>query len=260
MRTIRLYRIGLFSTFRFGVVVGLILNFLPTMIFTFLVLWVTSLVVRWLAGLRTVLPLPGGLSLPVSLIELLDLQGLLNVLEVIAGLAAWQIAVISIFLWLFSALVSGLLALIGVSVFNIIAQVAGGVEVAVDEGSFEAVQPAYSGAGQVPMAPSEPAASQRRLVAQQGPYLEIYAPQRRILPLRPPGAVIGSDASANIVLSGLAPRHAQVIFERGRVLLVDLGGGNLWVRERPAEQVNLLDDGAQVQIGPWQMIFRFPRG
>jgi hypothetical protein len=255
MKSIRLYRIGLISTFRFGLVLGLILNFLPTLIFTFVVLWGTSLLVRWLATLRSALPLPGGFSLPVSVIELLGLQELLRVLEVIASLAAWQIAALSVFFWLASALISGLLALVVVAVFNIIAQMAGGVELSVDETDLQPGTPERALAQ-----PVQRAMPERGLSAQQGPYFEVLSPQQRILPVRPLGAVIGSDSSAGIILGGLAPRHAQVVFERGRILLVDLGGGNLWVRERPAEQVSLLEDGTMVQIGPWQMIFRFPRG
>lgn len=137
MRTIRLYRVGLFSTFRFGVVLGFILSFLPSVLFTFIVFWAASLLTGWLSNLRTSLPLPGNFSLPISTIDLLGLQGLLQTLEAITRMAAWQVAFLGMFLWLGSALVTGLLALVAVAIFNLISGTAGGIELVVEDAAIK---------------------------------------------------------------------------------------------------------------------------
>jgi len=133
MRTVRLHRVGLFSTFRFGMVLGGILLLVPVFLFTALFFWSAGLLVDWMAGLRGALPLPGDLSIPIDTISLLGLQQLFQVLEVVAGISAWLAVFIGIFFWFFMALLSGLVSLIAAVVFNLISAAMGGLDVDIDD-------------------------------------------------------------------------------------------------------------------------------
>lgn len=133
MRTVRLHRVGLFSTFRFGTILGGILLVVPVFFFTALFFWSVSLLAGWMEGLRTALPLPGDLSLPVDVVSLLGLQQLFQVTKAVAGASAWLTIFASFFIWIFLSVLSGLLSLIAAAVFNVIASAAGGIEVDIDD-------------------------------------------------------------------------------------------------------------------------------
>jgi hypothetical protein len=132
MRKIRLNRIGLFSTFRFGMLLGAALHLVPVFLSTMLFFWAAGLVSEWITGLRGALPLPGGFAVPVDTVSLLGLQQLSQIVEAVAGISAVLAVFIGIFIWLFMALLSGLMALIAAAVFNLAASAVGGIDVDVD--------------------------------------------------------------------------------------------------------------------------------
>jgi hypothetical protein len=131
-RTLRLRRLGLFSTFRFGFLLGAILNFLPAVFFTGLFFWTAGMLAAWLAGLRGTLPLLGDISAPIDTIRLLGLEDLLRTAEAVAGVSAAVIMLLGLFLWLLMSMVTGLFTLVGAAVFNVVSSRAGGLELEVE--------------------------------------------------------------------------------------------------------------------------------
>lgn len=140
-RSYRVRRVGMFSTFRFGLILGFILNFVPVLLVTILLFWGATLLADWMAGLRGSIPLPGSLEAPVNTIDLLGLRGLFQTLEGLARLAAWQVALLGLVLWLGAAFVTGLLAWITAVVFNVISAAAGGIELVLDEDDLAQPEP-----------------------------------------------------------------------------------------------------------------------
>lgn len=137
MKSYRLHRVGLFSTFRFGLILGFILNFLPVLVVTILLFWGANLLADWMAGLRSALPLPGNLEVPVNTIDLLGLRGFFQTLEALARMAAWQVALLGVVFWMGMAFLTGLVAWITAVVFNVISAAAGGIEMVLDETTLE---------------------------------------------------------------------------------------------------------------------------
>lgn len=129
MRTIRLHRVGLFSTFRFGTILGGILLIVPVFLFTALFFWSAGMLAAWMEGMRGALPLVGDLSVPIDTISLLGLQQVFQTVEMIAGVSAWLAVFFGLFLWLILALFTGLTSLLAAAVFNVIASAVGGIEV-----------------------------------------------------------------------------------------------------------------------------------
>ncbi|HEX9019037.1 MAG TPA: hypothetical protein VF806_07610 [Anaerolineaceae bacterium] len=132
MKSIRLQRVSLSSTFRFGLILGAIVQFLPALLVTFLFFWGVSAAAGWLSGLQSTLPLPGGISLPVNAVDLLGLQGLLSVLEFFAVMAAWQIALYGVAFWLALTLLTGLLSVIVAGVLNVVTLLTGGIDLYIE--------------------------------------------------------------------------------------------------------------------------------
>lgn len=141
MKFYRVHRVGLFSTFRFGLILGFILNFVPVLLVTLLLFWGANLLADWMAGLRSSIPLAGGLELPVNTIELLGLQGALQTLEGLARMASWQVALLGLLFWMGSAVLTGLLAGLVAAIFNVISTAAGGIELVLEENALAPIEP-----------------------------------------------------------------------------------------------------------------------
>lgn len=233
--------------------------------------WLASAAVsglrNWLGGLQVTIPLPLGEGITLDLASALSLG---NVQARLAALSGQELTLtLAVALGVIAAgmLLTGLTTFLGAILYNLFADVFGGVEVRLD--ALDALDaPARRAAppGAAVAAPS--AATRPRVeppqVARPAATTSLSTAwlsaanggERRAL--RTDVTRIGSAPENDIVLPGLAPQHAEIRRESGRYLIYDLGSRRTWVNDAQVAAVHMLKDGFRLQLGQAEFIIHLP--
>jgi hypothetical protein len=266
-----------------ALIYGLLLGLFGWLVPGILLGWITRSIVlslfNWLDGLQLTIPLPLGEEIALDLAAILSLSGVQTRLAALA--AQDSTLMIAVLLGTIAAgmLLTGLSALLGALVYNLIAGIFGGAEITLDalDGPARPVTalPAAAIAAQprtttpavkIPTAstsPPRPAASAPLATPRPRSALEkagqpapaawlVAGDERRAL--RDGVTRIGSAPDNDIVLAGLAPQHAEIRRESGRYLIYDLGSRRTWVNDTQVAAVHMLKDGFRLQLGQAEFV------
>ena len=286
-------RIHLFPAFKFGCLTGGILMLPFGLLLSLLVRAMIGILRSWLETWDTLsLDVAGKTLVNVSFLNIVKLADFLRELRaldnqgVLLGLAlALAVAVVG-------GLLAGLLAVFGGAIYNVLAALSGGLIVSADaEGEIAAPSavplppkgltaplpkpaagppppalPVSQSTAPVPQ-PAAPVPQPAPPVHQPAPpapqpapgaWLDLsQSPQQR-WPLYSTITTVGSAPDNNIVLAGLAPRHAEIRLEANRYVLHALGGNQAWVNDRLITGPNMLKEGFKVRLGSHELIFNRP--
>lgn len=248
-------RVSPLSALLYGLLLGLAGWLLPGLLLGWLASAVVAGLTRWLASLNFILPIPLTEGVAIDLVPLLQLSDAQARLAALAGRDTSLMLVVTLATAAAGMLLTGLLALLGALLYNLVASGFGGVEVTLDAldappapRPAAAVRPAppASTAAAPPIPAPAPATRPARSAARAW-----LAPVNggEWLPLGDETTRIGSAPTNDIVLGGLAPEHAEVRCESGRYLLYDLGTRRTWVNSNQVAAVHLLQDGFRLQLG-----------
>lgn len=227
---------------------------------------------NWLSGFRLSVPLPFGEDVNLDLTAALPLQGLQERLAALSGQEVALFLAVALGTAAAGMLLTGLSALFGALLYNLFAGLFGGVEVSLDAldspaGRVIAREAPGAAAPKSPRPAHAPAAAPAPVVAAR-PRPETARP------VRPPSVAwlasanngnerwalrddvtrIGSSADNDIVLPGLAARHAEIRRESGRYLVYDLGSRRTWVNDAQVATVHMLKNGLRLQLGQSEFI------
>ena len=273
MRT-AIRRVSPLSALLYGLLLGLAGWLLPGVALGFLARAAVAQLLVWLASLRFVLPIPLTEGVAIDLVPVLQLTGTQARLNALAGRGAGLVLVVALATAAAGMLLTGLAGLLGALIYNLLARGFGGVEVTLD--ALDAPAPAAAPARvarpptPTPTAPRPPAAPPAA-AAPAAPVVlpPIARPSRPTarawlvpkdggewLPLADEVTRIGSASGNDIILSGLAPEHAEIRRESGRYLLYDLGSRRTWVNDVQVAAVHLLKDGFRVQLGQAEYVMQ----
>ncbi len=130
MSIYRLYRVGLWSAFKLGFWVGLVLLCLPVLLVTLAVQQGVTLLDAWMSSMIYTLSLPvaGSPTIDISGVQLLHLQSLYDTVHTLAALPQWLAWPAALGALLVMALVTGFGAAIAGLIFNALARLTGGLE------------------------------------------------------------------------------------------------------------------------------------
>ncbi|HEY1409923.1 MAG TPA: FHA domain-containing protein, partial [Promineifilum sp.] len=152
-------------------------------------------------------------------------------------------------------LLSGLAALFGAILFNLLTPLFGGIGVTLDAMETK-VAPRPTAASTTPIAgQAQPVASPNRPAAATAWLVSLAGPDER-LPINGEITRIGSAPDNDIVLAGLSPNHAEIRRESGRYLIYDLGSRRTWVNDVQVAAVHMLKDGFRLQLGSSGFVFQ----
>lgn len=254
-----IHRIHLFPAFKFGCLVGGVIMLLPGLLLGLLARLLVGILRRWLEAWETLSLGPVADVNPLNILKLADFLRELQVLDEQGWLLALALALGVAFS---GGLLAGWLAATGAAVYNLLAGLSGGVVLSaevLDGAVAPAAMPLPSKgrtaplpqarAGPVPLGALSP---------QTGPGIWLVLSQNPQLrwPLKTGTTTLGSAPDNNVVLAGLAPRHAEVRLEGNRYVLHDLGSGQTWVNDRLIDRPNMLKEGFKVRLGGHELIFR----
>lgn len=257
-------RVSPLSALLYGLLLGLAGWLLPGVALGILARAAVAQLLVWLASLRFVLPIPLTEGVAIDLVPVLQLTDTQTRLNALAGRGAGLVLVVALATAAAGMLLTGLTALLGALVYNLLARGFGGVEVSLD--ALDAPAPARAPR---PAATPPPAPTPKTAAAPPAPAVlpPIARPSRPTphawlvpkdggewLPLGDEVTRIGSAPSNDIVLSGLAPEHAEIRRESSRFLLYDLGSRRTWVNDVQVAAVHLLKDGFRVQLGQAEFV------
>ena len=234
------------SALKYGFVLGCVLMVLPGLL--------SGILLRQLID-ALVLAISGGFFAP-------DLGPLTTLYQMGWGLT-WWVTFLSV---VGGGIVSAISSVVGALVYNLVAAISGGLEITADllnQPATPALPAAYSPVGP-PMAPAprpapapsmpSPAVPAPVASGSNGWLTSRDQPAQR-WSLRCPVTTIGADPGCDIVVSGLAPRHAEIRCENDRHVLYDLSGGQSWVNGRQITTANLLKDGFAVRLATLELVF-----
>ncbi len=256
--------IHLFSAFRFGCLIGGVLMLPIGLLLGLLARALVGVVRRWLEAWEALsLDLAGRTLVDVDFLNLLKLSDFLRELRVLDE-QGWLLALaLALGMAVVGGLLLGLLAIFGAAVYNILAAISGGLVVGADlvGGAAPSAMPLppkgrtaplpQARAGPAPlMPPPHPTAPGAWLALSQNP--------AQHWPLKAGVTTLGSASGNDVVLVGLAPRHAEIRLETDRYVLHDLGGGQTWVNGRPIAGPNMLKEGFKIRLGTHELIFHKP--
>lgn len=93
------------------------------------------------------------------------------------------------------------------------------------------------------------------VIQPSGPWLALAANPAQRWALRPDRIRLGSAAGNEIILTGLAPQHAEIRLDNGIYVLYDLAAGQTWVNGRLVAGRNMLKEGFQIRLGGQDLVF-----
>jgi hypothetical protein len=260
-------RIFVWPAFKFGCLIGATLMVLPGVAQGLLARAVVRTLRGFLEGLGFFASTNPDIATLLDRLTILDHQGALIVLWITLGTV------------IFGGLLEGLLAALAALVYNFLAGISGGLEVGVDALSAPtgAAAPAAPPASTAPSAPRpQPAPAQPQAAPPiqptpipsqagpatpvaapaPGPYLALSQDPQRRWPVKAGITMLGSAPDSDVVLPGLASRHAEIRLEENRYVLYDLTGGQAWVNDRPVVERNMLKEGFRVRLGAVELVFQ----
>lgn len=224
------------SALKYGFVLGCVLMMLPGLL--------SGILLRQLIE-GVVLAISGGFFAP-------DLGPLTTLYQMGWGLT-WWVTLLSV---IGGGIVSAISSVVGALVYNLVAAISGGLEVTADllnQPATSAVPAAYAPVAS-PVAPASPAPAPVASAGSNG-WLTLRDQPAQRWGLRCPVTTIGAAPGCDIVLSGLAPRHAEIRCENDRHIFYDLSGGQSWVNGRQITTANLLKDGFAVRLATLELVF-----
>lgn len=253
-------RVSPLSALLYGLLLGLAGWLVPGVLLGLLARAAVARLLAWLAALNFVLPLPLTDGIAIDLVPLLQLSDAQTRLAALSARETGLILVVALATAAAGMLLTGLSAMLGALIYNLLARGFGGVEVTLDPLDAAAVParpaPRPAGATTAPRASAAPAAA---APAVPPPLARPSRPPPRAwlvptkggdwLPLGDDVTRIGSAPDNDIVLAGLSPQHAEIRCESGRYLLYDLGSRRTWVNDAQVAAVHMLKDGFRVQLG-----------
>lgn len=257
MKKYTLHRFGLFSLLKFGFVTGLIASF-PVIGFFIISGWRTAINLwEWLITYEIVIPFRLLMMDEITLNARQMLQGWepLTYLEAIADLGWLQIILYIFVFTLLAGIWTALVAVTSGLGFNLLAWLTGGLQISLSEDSGQVQSPQQRPQLRIQKPLLEtPMRSQPPI---KGPRLKITDPIQRVIPITSPSTLIGSGPDCAVHLDGLQPKHAQLSYEDGRYLLYDYSRGSTMVQGRVINGVNMVKDGFLIQLGHYNMVFRY---
>ena len=268
-----LRRVSPLSALLYGLLLGLFGSLLPGLLLGWLARVVVDRLLVWLASLNFILPIPLTDGVAVDLVSLLQLTDAQTRLSALAARDTSLVLVIMLATAAAGMLLTGLTALFGALVYNLLARAFGGVEVTLDALDAPAApRPARPAASSRPASPATaiiPEAAAPRPAAP--PTAAAVVPPPTTNPPRPTRPMpqawlapvaggewlalgndvtrIGSAPTNDIVLPGLSAEHAEIRRESGRYLIYDLGSRRTWVNDAQVAAVHMLKDGFRLQLG-----------
>ncbi len=255
------------SALLYGLLLGAVAWLLPGLALGWLTREAVVRLQGWLSGLRFVLPIPLTEGIPIDLAALLQLSDAQAQLTSLAARGGALVLAVMLATVAAGMLLTGLSAMVGALLYNLLAGLFGGVEVRLDALDAPAAPPV------APRRRSAPAQAQPNVANQPTVYPAVAPPVARPananrplppawlvpvagvggagerLPLRDDVTRIGSAPDNDIVLSGLSPEHAEIRREGGRYLIYDLGSRRTWVNDAQVAAVHMLKDGFRLQLG-----------
>jgi len=255
-------RVSPLSALLYGLLLGLAGWLAPGVLLGLLARAAVERLLVWLAALNFVLPLPLTDGIAIDLVPLLQLGDAQTRLSALSARETGLIVVVALATAAAGMLLTGLSALLGALIYNLLARGFGGVEVTLEP--LDAARPAATRpaaattapralAAAAPAAPVAPAPAVPPPVARSGrptPHAWLVPPKGGDwLPLGDDVTRIGSAPDNDIVLAGLSPQHAEIRCESGRYLLYDLGSRRTWVNDIQVAAVHMLKDGFRLQLG-----------
>ena len=268
-----LRRVSPLSALLYGLLLGLFGSLLPGLLLGWLARVVVDRLLVWLASLNFILPIPLTDGVAVDLVSLLQLTDAQTRLSALAARDTSLVLVIMLATAAAGMLLTGLTALFGALVYNLLARAFGGMEVTLDAlDAPAATRPARPAASSRPASPATaiiPEAAAPRPAAP--PTAAAVVPPPTTNPPRPTRPMpqawlapvaggewlalgndvtrIGSAPTNDIVLPGLSAEHAEIRRESGRYLIYDLGSRRTWVNDDQVAAVHMLKDGFRLQLG-----------
>ncbi len=249
-------KIGVWSAFKFGTVIGIVLGFLHG--------FATGMTARWvIAGLREWLDSWLSISVPImgdlALLDALMLGNFAEMLQKLDDSSLFMVVGITLAFTMFGGFIVGLLTVLIALIYNVVAAFSGGLEVQADT-MGGVPQTAVSNPNPITI----PTRSPKRTAAVPPAAPPPVQPQTSAWlvsknerhPILPDGVRIGSAPDNQLCLSGLSPYHAQIQMEGGRYILHDLSGGQSWVNGRLLSAPNMLKDGFRVRLGNQEFVFQ----
>lgn len=249
-------RISALSALKIGVLVGSVASLLPGFLLGLLLRWGVGTLRGWLES-WTALTIPLT-EVRFSLVDAMQLTDLLSRLQQFDERGVLLVVLVLLVALVLGGLLNGLFWWATAVLYNLITAVVGGLVVdmqghgqvaaTVHPGStfrLESAPPASPTPAAAAIAPS--AIRAWLIPAQQA------GPQ---LPLAPGSTTIGSAPGNQIMLPGLAARHAEVRLENGRYILYDFSQGQTWVNGRALTAPNMLKPGFRVRLGSQEFLFQ----
>ena len=250
MQRYTIRRVPIRPLLRFGLVLGGGLALPFGCLFALAVAKAISLLRHFLEGWQRAEHSLLGQTIRLDFIKILNLDGVLQTLQTLDQRLGLVAVLVLLSITLGVGLVAALLVGLAGGGYNLLAGLAGGIELQLVETEPSFAVPglraeAARDAGQAPRArawlvPAHPDAAE---------------PSR---PLRGEVTSIGSGAGNAIVLPfpGIAERHAEIRQEGNRYVLHDLGSAHGSYVNGRRTQVNLLKDGWTVRFGDKEFVFR----
>jgi len=255
----------------YGLVLGMAAWLLPGVLLGWLARSVVLNLRDWLSGLTWSVPLPFGEGVALDLTAALPLEATQGRLAALAGQDVALFLAVSLGTAAAGMLLTGLSAFLGALLYNLFAGLFGGIELSLDalDSPNRRAVPREAARAPAPAAsrPANPPAAAPAPVAVARPRPEAARPARppsvawlastgnhERWALRDDVTRIGSSPDNDIVLPGLALRHAEVRRESGRYLVYDLGSRRTWVNDAQVAAVHMLKNGFRLQLGQSEFV------
>lgn len=256
-----LHQIGLFSLFKLGLVIGLVLNILPALLITVSGLEVVRFIDLIMQKMVFTVGGPGSLGIEIDLIKQMNLQNYAAFFRAAASVGILQMILVILGILILASLYSGVAMMLGGLIFNLLVNISGGLEITLSEAAVRPgtglTSPNFVSTANPP-AQFVPAQVQPVRTAAGGPRLEITQPYRQTFPLVFPVSTVGSGPGSNVHLNGLPAMHFQIAREGEQVILRDLCQGQmpLQIQGHLVQSRNLLKDGFVIQTGGYTITYR----
>lgn len=257
-----------------ALIYGLLLGLFGWVVPGILLGWATRSAVLslgdWLNGLQLTIPLPLDQTIVLDLTTVLPLSDVQARLAALAAQDTTLMLAVSLGTIAAGMLLTGLWAWLGAIVYNIIAGLFGGAEVTLDAvdaparpiaakpaAAIVSPRPAAANPAPAPLVAPRPRPEPDRAAQPVAAWL-VGGGNGERRALRDGVTRIGSAPDNDIVLTGLAPQHAEIRRESGRYLIYDLGSRRTWVNDTQVAAVHMLKDGFRLQLGQAEFVVKIP--
>ena len=258
-------RVSPMGAMLYGLLIGFALWLIPGLAFGLFVGSAIAGLRDWLRDLQLLVMLPIGDGIPLDFTPLMPIAGIQERLTALSGQETLPVMAVVLGTAAAGMLLSGLAALFGAILFNLLTPLFGGIGVTLDAMETKvtprptADRPRSTPATAASTAPiagqAQPVASPNRPAAATA-WLVSLAGRDERLPINGEITRIGSAPDNDIVLAGLSPNHAEIRRESGRYLIYDLGSRRTWVNDVQVAAVHMLKDGFRLQLGSSGFVFQ----